>query len=122
MSRRSKLTKADRDKKAAKRERRAEGVDERQAARRVRESWARIPHAIKQKFQQAVQVYAWATRFPIVSQVVCESCGFAQPYRTDEDGSYPMSADGITLCFRQHLLGLPCNGEYAVTVERFSES
>jgi len=54
---------------------------------------------------------------PILSEVVCEQCGLAQPYVTDEDGEFPTSEDGITLCRREEFLGISCDGEYARTVE-----
>jgi hypothetical protein len=127
MNRRSKLTRADRQKRAVKREHRAEGAEERIAEREARERWLRIPRATRVRFQQIGQIYEWATRNPVVSQVVCEKCELAQPYVTDEDellsgGKWPTSDDGITLCMSAHFLGIPCDGEYAVSVERFSGS
>ncbi len=128
MNRRTKLTRADREKKAEKRQLRAEGAEERQASRLARERWRKIPRATRDRFRQIGQIYEWATRNPIVSQVVCEKCGLAQPYLTDEDemlggGQWPTSETGVTLCMSGHfLLGIPCDGEYAVTVETFSGS
>ncbi len=71
-------------------------------------------------------MYEWATQFPIISDVVCETCLLAQPYRTDEDNSdsvtFPESEDGVTLCLSQGLLGIPCDSEYCITVDGFSGS
>lgn len=79
------------------------------------------------QFQQVGQIYEWATRNPVVSQVVCETCGLAQPYVTDEDtlmdgSTWPTSDEGVTLCMHGHFLGTPCDGEYCITVEAFSGS
>ena len=127
MNRRSKLSKEERQKRAVKREQRAEEAPARRAARQVREAYRRLPRAVRLRYRQIGMMYEWATRNPIVSQVVCEKCGLAQPYITDEDsfaggGSAPTSYTGVTLCLSQHLLEIPCDGEYAVTMEAFSGS
>lgn len=119
------MTRADREKKAAKRERRLEAQPQRQAEREVRERWAKIPLAVRRRYQHIANLYERATRAPVISQVVCEKCNFAQPYVTDDDDvknfDVVFTEDEVAQCLRGVALDLPCDGEYCVTVERFSE-
>ena len=120
MSRRAKkLTRTDRGKKADKRARRAEEAPQRLADREVRERWAKIPLAVKRRFAQIGQLYENATRNPVVSEVVCEECGFAQPYGSNDDPNLPKDDDENVICLRGPALGMPCEGIYCITTETF---
>lgn len=114
MSRRTKLTQAEREKRAAKRERRVSSMSERRSQQALS-----VAHT---RFAQAATLYLKAVTEPVVSEVVCERCSLAQPYITDLDGDFLMSESGIVLCRREEFLGLSCDGEYAVTVEAFAEA
>jgi hypothetical protein len=121
VSKRSKLSRSDREKRSSKRLRRIETAGEREMERMKR----RLPSPQKQ-FEIGRHLYEWATTYPVISSVVCETCNLAQPYRTDENNTdevtFPESETGVTLCLSDGLLGIPCDGEYCITVEAFSGS
>lgn len=107
--RRKKLTAADRAKKSAKRERRAEEAPARDAERKARRK-ARLERS--SRLLRAQQGYLLAVRdAPTASEVVCERCLTAQRYH---------HGDGVSKCAGP--LGLGCGHDTCVTVEAFSEA
>lgn len=110
MSRRTKLTRADRAKRAGKRERRIETAPERVRRR------SRVERL--DRYQLALRDYLDATDYPVESEIVCERCGLAQP-ATHFEGGDPAIVE-VVPC--EGPLGMGCGHEYAVTVEAFTES
>ncbi len=101
MIRREKLTRSERARRSSKRLRRKPKSD------------------LKRRLEEATRALQKSLRDPIISDVVCEHCGLAQPYVTDMDGDFPESEDRVVLCRREEFLGIPCSGEYCISIDHY---